>query len=101
MTNVIAFPKGKKHSPVQSVSDVIRHVEEVRKEQIELMADGLIHNIVQSIYDDGYDVSSPQCIVPIAYLTETIKGILCASMNIDHPIHQHAVDFYETKIEED
>lgn len=95
MTNVVAFPKGKRGSPPQSIDETVRIVEEARKQRIENVLDDMIPHIVNIIHEEGFDVTKEHMAIPLSYLVEVVRGVLFTSMNLDHPIQDAAKDFFK------
>ena len=97
MSTVVAFPKGKKDSPPQSIEDTMKIVEENRRLHIENVMDQMIPHFVNVIHDEGFDVTKDHMAIPLSYFVEVVRGVLYTSMNLDHPISSTAKEFFKNE----
>jgi hypothetical protein len=93
--NVIAFPKGKNHSPPQTVEEAMASVEANRKEVIDYLVDDACAFVFNKLYDEGFDLSDDHCTKHTALIIESMKSALCATVNIDHPLQQLSDKIFE------
>lgn len=101
--NVIAFPKGKKNAPPQSIEEVMESLEVVRKEHIEFLVDECCSFIFGRLLDEGFDFGDDKVFNETLLVVESIKAALYACSGISHPLHQVArhVFVFEDKTIED
>ena len=97
--NVVPFPKGKRNSPPQSLSEILSSVEDIRTEHMSMIAENIMEFVIYRLHEEGFDISKPQCIVPIAYMNEAMKSAMLASIGKDHPIQHAANDFFNSENE--
>lgn len=90
MTNVIAFPKGKKDSPPQTMEELLETVEMTRKEHVEYVMDETLSFVFSRVYDEGFDLGSEECLKTTALLVESFKSALYKACGIHHPFHEMA-----------
>lgn len=90
MTNVIAFPKGKRDTPPQSMEELLENVETTRKEHIEYIMDETLAVFFQRAYDEGFDLGADECFKTTACLVEAARAALYKTAGIYHPLHDFA-----------
>jgi hypothetical protein len=93
--NVIAFPRGKNHSPPQTVEEAMASVEANRKEVIDYLVDDTCAFIFNRLYDEGFDLGEDNCTKHTALIIESMKSALCATVNIEHPLQQLSEKIFE------
>lgn len=84
--NVIAFPRGKNKSPPQTVEETMASVEANRKEVIEYLVDDCCAFMFNRLYEEGFDLSDPECTKQTLLVIESMKSALCATVGISHPL---------------
>jgi hypothetical protein len=90
MNNVIAFPRGKKNSPPQSMEEVMESVEAVRKEHIEFLVDECCSFLFGRLLDEGFDLGDEDMTKPTLLVIESLKAALYAASGLEHPLHYFA-----------
>ena len=100
MNNVVAFPKGKRGSPPQTIEESMKLVEESRIAHIENVLDNMIPHFVNVINDEGFDVTKEHMALPLSYFVEVVRGILYVGSGLDHPIVQEAAVHFREDVEE-
>jgi hypothetical protein len=88
--NVIAFPKGKKNAPPQSVEEVIESMESIRKDHIEFLVDECCSFVFGRLMDEGFDLSDEKIFNESLLVVESLKAALYACSGISHPLHEVA-----------
>lgn len=94
MSNVIAFPKGKKDTPPQSMEELLENVEFTRKEHIEYVMDEVLSFAFSRVYDEGFDLGQEDCLKTTALLVESFRSALYNTCGIHHPFHEMANDVF-------
>lgn len=97
--NVVPFPKGKRNSPPQSLREILSSVEDIQAEHMAMIAESIMELVMYRLHEEGFDISKPQCIVPIAYMNECLKSSMAAAMGKDHPLQHTANSFYNSENE--
>jgi len=97
--NILIFPKGKRGAPPQSLNEILSSVEDVREEHIQILTNEIAEMILYRLHEEGIDISAPQNIVQVAYMSECLKATVLRAMNKKHPIHSAAEDFFKNKSE--
>lgn len=90
MNNVIAFPKGKKNAPPQSVEEVLESMEAIRKDHVEYLVDECCSFIFGRLLDEGFDLADERWMKPTLLVVESLKAALYAASGIPHPLHMVA-----------
>lgn len=99
--NVIAFPKGKRGSPPQSIEESMASIEAIRTEHIDFLVDECCSFIFGRLLDEGFDLGDDSITKHTALLVESMKSALSASVGINHPLQQLAekMFLYDSEIE--
>lgn len=99
--NVIAFPKGKRGSPPQSIEETMASIEAIRTEHIEFLVDECCTFLFGRLIDEGFDLADDSITKHTALLVESMKSALSASVGISHPLQTLAdkMFLYESEIE--
>lgn len=84
--NVIAFPKGKKNAPPQSIEEVMESMEAVRKEHVEFLIEDCCSFIFGRLMDEGFDLTEEKVFNESLLIAESIKAALYACSGISHPL---------------
>lgn len=88
MTNVIAFPKGKRNTPPQTIEEVSNSIEALRRDHVEFLVDECCAFIFNRLYDEGFDLADEEYTKQTTLVVESLKSALYATVNIEHPL-QH------------
>lgn len=88
--NVIAFPKGKRNAPPQSIEEVLDSMEAIRRDHIDFLVDECCSFIFGRMLDEGFDLGAEDITKNTIMMVEAIKAALCASCGINHPLHEVA-----------
>lgn len=99
MSNVVVFPKGKKDTPPCTIEEVYENVELARREHIEVLLDDVMPFVFQRCYEEGFDLSSEECIKSTGLFLDVFRSSLYKCAGMEHPLHQ-AADRYFTVTEE-
>ncbi len=86
--NVIAFPKGKRGSPPQSIEESMASIEAVRSEHIDFLVDECCVFLFGRLIDEGFDLGDESITKHTALLIEAMKSALAASVGMHHPLQQ-------------
>jgi hypothetical protein len=99
--NVIAFPRGKRGSPPQSIEETMASIEAIRTEHIEFLVDECCSFIFGRLLDEGFDLGDEAVTKHSALLVEAMKSALCASVGIKHPLQtlSDKMFLYESEME--
>ena len=99
--NVIAFPKGKRGSPPQSIEESMASIEAIRTEHIDFLVDECCSFLFGRMLDEGFDLGDDEITKHTALLVESMKSALCASVGIEHPLQLLAdkMFLYESEME--
>lgn len=99
MSNVIAFPKGKRDSPPQSMEELEAKVSETRKEHIEYLIDDMLSFVFARCQDEGFDLSQESCVKTTGMLLETFRAALYNTVGLSHPLTILAESMFRTETE--
>lgn len=88
--NVIVFPKGKRDTPPQSIEEIHEKREQVKKEHIEMVLDDVMSNVFYHMSEEGFELSTDDCIKTTAMLIETMRAAMYKSVDFNHPLHDLA-----------
>jgi hypothetical protein len=81
------FPKGKKGSPPHTMEELLQTVADTRLEQIQYLSDEIIGMVLSVCYENGFEgVDEDENHKFIMLTHEAIKSMLCASLDIFHPL---------------
>lgn len=97
MSNVIAFPKGKKDSPPQTIEELQAKVNETRKEHIDYIVEESMSFIFSRCYEEGFDLGQEECIKTTSLAVESFKAALYNTVGIKHPLHVLADGMFITE----
>lgn len=100
MNNVVAFPKGKKGSPPQTLEESLKLVEESRIAHIDSVLDNMIPHFVNVINDEGFDVTKEHMALPLSYFVEVVRGVLYVGSGLNHPIVEEAKMHFKEDLKE-
>lgn len=95
-TNVIAFPKGKKSTPPQTLAEVRQNVSEA---QVIMAVDIAYEGIARALIDvcnAGFDpFEKTSSAVDIMFCVEALKSLIMRTVDIDHPFQGIADEIVE------
>lgn len=94
MTNVIAFPKGKRDAPPQSIEELQAKVNETRIEHIDYIVEETMSFIFSRCYDEGFDLAHEDCLKTTSLVVESLKAALYNTVGIEHPLHPLAENLF-------
>ena len=97
MADIIPFPKGKLNTPPQSVSDILSSVEEDQAEHLEYVLEDILNGIASRLYENGFDITKQEALVPLSFTADAIKATMLASQNKEHVLHDVAVQYFNDK----
>lgn len=90
MSNIIAFPRGKKDSPPITMEELNAKVSETRREHIEYLLDETLSFVFSRCYDEGFDLGQEECVKSTALIVEALRAGLLNTVGIEHPLHDVA-----------
>lgn len=94
--NIVLFPKQKKDSPPNSMSQVYENALNSRKEHVEYVIDEILSNVFGFCREEGFDLASEKCLKTTAMLIEAVRAGLYRSVDIFHALHPVADDMFDT-----
>ncbi len=93
--NVIMFPKGKKdNSPPQTLDEIVDKIEKIRLEHAESTIQEIAPQILNILSAVGVDIVSHDHQKLNAMLIECIRAQMHKMLNIPHPFHDVAEQFF-------
>lgn len=89
MNNVIQFPKIK------------REKSSVDLDYLEFLTEDITQDLVEFLYDEGYDVSDQAYIFEVSMMYESLKSLLYKMNNEYHPMQKFANNVYSAFYDRD
>jgi RNase adaptor protein for sRNA GlmZ degradation len=86
--NVVIFPDIRRRNILQSLEEVISHVEENRKEHIQYLVDDISDYVLQRAEVEGFHVTSEEHAKSTLLFIESMRAMLYSSARIKHPLHK-------------
>jgi len=99
MSNVIAFPKGKRNCPPQTIEEMQGRLEEKKIDYVNDIVDYYGTELLGKISQDGFEISENNFMKDFAFTLETLRSGLMRSVGIEHPLQDsvdEAISFTET-----
>lgn len=90
MSNVIMFPKGKKGTPPQSMTELLENVEAARREHTEFIIDETLSYVFSRCYEEGFDLNKEHCLKTTALVVESLRAAMYNTVGIEHPLFKVA-----------
>lgn len=94
MSNVVLFPKQKKDTPPLTIEQLYQDVESLRREHIEFLLDEILSFAFQRCYEEGFDLTSEECIKSTALIVEAFRAGLHNTVGIPHALHVVAENIF-------
>ena len=104
MSNVIAFPKGKKKCPPQSIEELQNRFAVKKTEYVNDMVDYYGTEMLAKISQDGFEIDDDNFMKDFAFTLESLRSGLYRSVGVEHPLQEsvdEAIDIATNDINEE
>lgn len=96
--NVVFFPRPKKDSPIQNMTELMDQVNEARKATAEIIAEDIVSTLFVNFTKFNVTVKekdSELFMKDVAMIVEAIKSGVFRSMEFEHPLQNMAEKMFE------
>jgi hypothetical protein len=99
--NVVLFPLNHRVIPAQSLEQVMEKISEIKKDHVDFLNEEIMEMIVIFAENQGFNVSSEECLTVMDLVSDAIDALLYQSIGIKHDLHDYANEIYKNdEIEE-
>jgi len=86
--NVVIFPDIRRRNILQSLEEVVSHVEENRKEHIQYLVEDISDYVIQRAEVEGFHVTAEEHTKSTMLFIESMRAMLYSSARLNHPLHK-------------
>ena len=84
------FPKPSKLSPLQSLEEIIEHINDNRREHIVYLVEDISEYVFQRATLEGFHITDEDHIKSSMLFIESLRALLYKTADLDHPLHKIA-----------
>jgi len=100
--NVVIFPRERKDAPPQTLDEMHKTIETLRKERIELAIDSAVPLLFMNLMQEGFDLTlNDDGVKDSAMIIESVRAALFRSMNFKHGLHSISDKLFVVKTNPD
>lgn len=99
--NVVVFPKAKRGTPPQSLSELYKEIQEVTLHRIEYVCDVIMEKSLEFAESEGFAVTNPEYTKDLALVVEAYRSLLMKTQSIDHTFHEMVQEMFTADDEDE
>jgi hypothetical protein len=86
--NIVIFPKERRDHPLQSLEEIMAHIDESRVEHISYLVEDISEYVIQRAEMEGFRVTDPDYTKSTMLFIESMRAMLYSTVKLNHPLHK-------------